>query len=168
MSPAGDFRERNPAESYSELGHPADLLLEITGDDLPGLFENALFALYDHVVDLAGIAGSPAEGLAVRLDVAGPTLEETLRELLAEALYRLETERFVATGVSGPIVVEEEAPGPDRLRSFRARAGLRGEIVDPSRHRLLTEIKAVTYHRLSVEESPSRAPRWRATVLFDI
>ena len=33
--------------AYVELEHPADLFLEIRAPDLPTLFGNALYALYD-------------------------------------------------------------------------------------------------------------------------
>jgi SHS2 domain-containing protein len=45
-------------------------------------------------------------------------------------------------------------------------ARLWGEHADRERHPQLTEIKAVTYHHLEVEQSPSGG--WRATVLLDV
>jgi len=40
-----------------------------------------------------------------------------------------------------------------------------GERFDRARHQLITEIKAVTYHRLAVEHERGN---WQATVVFDI
>ena len=45
-------------------------------------------------------------------------------------------------------------------------AHLHGETIDKRRHTLLTEVKAVTYHRLTVDRTPEGG--WRATVLFDV
>jgi SHS2 domain-containing protein len=64
-------------------------------------------------------------------------------------------------------------------QTVQVTAVLRGERADPARHVLLAEIKAVTYHRLSVEplkpgaeadadSSAADALGWRATVLLDI
>ncbi len=39
---------------YAELDHAADVFVEVWGDDLPKLFENALFALYDQLAELEG------------------------------------------------------------------------------------------------------------------
>ncbi len=40
-----------------------------------------------------------------------------------------------------------------------------GEPVDPARHAIHTEIKAVTYHRLAVRRT---AARWETRVIFDL
>lgn len=40
-----------------------------------------------------------------------------------------------------------------------------GERIDPSRHPLVVDVKAVTFHRFGVEETPEG---WRATAILDI
>ena len=142
-------------EVYTELDHPADLLLEIWGKDLPALFENALFALYDQLAELEGFEAERKETIAVK----APTPEEALRSLLSEALYRFAAEGFVAARAK--IGVETTPAG-----AIEVTAELHGETVDRQRHTLLTEVKAVTYHRLSVEAQPDGG--WQATVLFDV
>jgi SHS2 domain-containing protein len=49
---------------------------------------------------------------------------------------------------------------PQRLKVL-----LRGEPFDPARHRILKEIKAVTYHQASVEKT---GDVWVARVIFDV
>lgn len=161
------------AEAYRELEHPADLLLEIRGRDLAELFENALFAFYDQSAELSGFRSRRRVSIAAR----GDGLDIALRNLLAEALYRFATERFVA--ISAEVAVSGGAVPGGKAQSVQATAVLRGERADPTRHVLSAEIKAVTYHRLSVEllkpgteadaaGSAADALGWRATVLFDI
>ncbi len=150
----------DPAErglAYRELEHPADLWLEIWGKDVDQLFENALFALYDELAELTGF--EPRE--QVTLTGAGSDLAQALRELLAEALYRFDTERFVARAGRVRVTANQQVD---------AVAVLWGEKAHPARHVLTTEIKAVTYHLLAVEKRPEGDPGgdWRATVLFDI
>jgi ATP-dependent Lon protease len=140
---------------YSELNHPADLFLEIWGRDLPALFQNALFALYDQLVELEGFE----ERSQVTIETQGATLPDTLRSLLSEALYRFSTEGFVAVKAEVSVAVEQ-------TNAVRAIARLSGENVDRQRHTLLTEVKAVTYHQLAVEAAPEGG--WRATVLLDV
>ena len=48
----------------------------------------------------------------------------------------------------------------------RLRAVLRGEAFDPARHRIIREIKAVTYHQSSVLQTPEGG--WVARVVFDV
>jgi SHS2 domain-containing protein len=150
------WKSRDPAGVYAELEHPADLFLEIAGDDLPALFENALFALYDQVAVLAGF--EPRSNLTIV--VREPSAADALRALLVEALYRLETERFVA--VEAEVTVQAAAGVGD----LTVTARLWGEKADKLRHILMTEVKAVTYHQLTAARTSDGD--WRATVLFDV
>ena len=165
------------AQAYSELEHPSDLFLEIHGRDLPQLFENSLFAFYDQVAQIEGFGARRELTLCVR----EPGLDEALRSLLSEALYRYDTEGFVAAG--GEVAVEKHphagAARPGEARTGEARTGpagpaaeewsllarLWGDNADRERHTLLREVKAVTYHQLAVSES---GDGWKATVLLDI
>ncbi len=149
------WQPEDRGKAYAELDHPADVLLEVWGDDLKELFENALFALYDQVAELEGFDTNRKETIAV--EAANPA--ETLRALLSEALYRFSTESFVASRAR--IEVKPTPAG-----GLRVTAQLDGETVDKHRHTLLTEVKGVTYHQLSVEQVPEGG--WRATVLFDV
>jgi SHS2 domain-containing protein len=152
-----NWAARDRAKVYVELDHPADLFLEITGNDLPTLFENALLALYDQVAVLAGFEARRELTITVR-EAAPP---DALRALLAEALFRFETEGFVAVGAEVDV---DERGGAQK--DLRVTARLWGENADKRRHTLSTEIKAVTYHRLEVSRTPGGD--WRATVLFDV
>jgi len=152
---SNNWKNKPREKTYTELEHPADLLLEIWGNSLPELFENALFALYDQLADLEGF------GTGHRLTIKGEgnTPAEALRSLLSEALYHFATQGFVAC--RGKVAVEQSPNG-----KLEAVAELDGETVDRGRHTLHGEIKAVTYHRLAVEQA--RDGSWRATVLFDV
>ncbi|MCX8032113.1 MAG: archease [Thermoleophilia bacterium] len=150
-----DWKNKSRDKTYTELEHPADLLLEIWGNSVPELFENALFAFYDQLAELEGFG----TGRRLTITGEGQTLAEALRSLLAEALYHFATQGFVAS--RGKVTVEESGGG-----RVKAVAELDGEIIDKRRHTLHGEIKAVTYHRLTVE--PMSDGSWRATVLFDV
>jgi SHS2 domain-containing protein len=164
------WRPSDRADAYQELEHPADLYLEIRGRDLPELVEHALFALYDHIADLARFE---ARGDLV-LRVSEPSLDEALRSLLSEALYHVDSDGFVAT--AGEVQVERAEASP--AGEGRTAAGqlvgdgwilmarLRGENADRAHRPLLTEIKAVTYHHLEVKQGPGGD--WRARVLLDV
>jgi len=157
---------------YEELEHPADLFLLISGSDLPTLFENALFALYDQMVVLSGFEARRE----IVIDAREASLAEALRALLVEALYRFAVDGFVAVGAEVDVDLETAAAGNDTAGSgsgadaatadVGVSARLRGEDADKRRHTLLTEIKAVTFHRLSAAQAPDGT--WRATVLLDI
>jgi protein archease len=164
------WRPRDRAEVYSELEHPADLYLEIHGRDLPELVEHALFAVYDQTTDLEEFEAR-AE-LTLRVGARG--LDEALRSLMSEALYHVETEGFIA--VAAAVQVDRCATlvvgggratgGLPATDGWTLAARLWGELRDRERHPPLTEIKAVTYHHLEVEQVADQD--WRARVLLDV
>jgi SHS2 domain-containing protein len=51
------------------------------------------------------------------------------------------------------------------MKSGQIVAQLQGEPYDSDKHQLKTEIKAVTYHGLSVEKT---VRGWKAKVIFDV
>jgi SHS2 domain-containing protein len=169
------WTNREMSGAYRELEHPADIFLEIRARDLPELFENALYAFYDHAVELSGISARRE----LLLEVWAPSNAEALRELLAEALFHLETQGFI--GAAAAVEVDQAAP-PDRRISTRrgeaaeagrplslgtrVKARLIGEKADDTNRTFLAEIKAVTYHRLEATRADDGA--WKATVLLDV
>ena len=147
-----------PAErehAYSELEHPADIFLEVYGRDLPSLFENALFALYDQLAQLEDFETTTKR----RIDVKGPSASDALRALLSEALYLFETQAFIAAHAA--VHVETKPQG-----EVEVSAELRGDILNREHHDVLSEVKAVTYHQFTAEQLPGGD--WKATVLFDV
>jgi len=48
---------------------------------------------------------------------------------------------------------------------FQLEASAYGEEIDPQRHDLIVDVKAVTFHRFAVEQTPQG---WKATVVLDV
>ena len=89
-------------------------------------------------------------------------LEEASADLL---LYRLLEELIFLKDTEGlllrvPVVGIRGGEG-----AYTLEAEARGEPLDPRRHRLQADVKAVTLHRLRVERT---ARGWEATVVLDI
>lgn len=140
--------------TYRELDHPADLLLEVRGGSFAEVVENALYALYDCVVDVEAVR--PEE--RIELEAGGADAAQALRALLAEALFLLDTEEFV-----GAAARVEARVGPGTTAVL---ASVWGERLDRDRHGTKAEVKAVTYHGLAVEQDAGGG--WLATVLLDV
>jgi len=136
--------------SWSVFEHTADCGLEIRAPDLQALFETAGRALCSLLADPVGI--EPREER--RIDVAGCGREELLVRWLSEILYLHEAEGFLACGFRA------ESIGEDRVIGVVA-----GEPYDPSRHTILAQIKAVTYHQIQVAQDSGA---WRARVILDV
>ncbi len=135
-------------DRYTLIDHTADLMVKARGRDLEECFGNAAYALFDQTVDLSGIGTS--EETEVRCD--GIDMEDLLYSFLSEMLYLEDGE--------GLILKEFDVEFGEGF-SLVCRA--RGEHLDRARHRIRSEIKAVTYHMMSIDPTePS------VTVLFDV
>jgi SHS2 domain-containing protein len=130
--------------------HTADLGLRIRAGDLPGLFADAGRALFSAIVeDLDSVR--PAR--EVQLNIEAELLDELLRDWLAELLYRFHAEHMLFSQFDVA------------LEGTVLAATARGEPIDTDRHRIEGELKAVTYHRLKVEQEPDGS--WLAEVIVD-
>jgi SHS2 domain-containing protein len=65
----------------------------------------------------------------------------------------------------GEILRVEDLKLMRKKNLYELDAHLSGEPIDPSRHRMNVDVKAVTFHRLAVEETETG---WRATVVLDV
>ncbi len=133
---------------YEHFEHTADLGLRVVADDLERLFEDAARGLMAMVVEETPIEGEPVE-----IRIEGRRHDWLLFDWLSELLFRIDSRG-------------------ERLGNFAVRLDERGltgravaEPLDADRHRLLHEVKAITYHGLSVEQTDEG---WRAEVIVDI
>lgn len=135
---------------FEHFEHTADLGLRIRGDDLDSLFAEAGAGLLSIIVENPGDVRA-TEAVPIRIEGADPgTL---LFDWLAELLFIFDTRHLL-------LCAFEVRVGPSGLE-----ATARGEPIDLQRHRLLHEIKAITYHGLRVERVGNA---WEAEVIVDI
>lgn len=134
-------------KKYELIEHTADLMVKAYGNTLEECFANAGYALFDQTVDLSGIG--PVKTFDI--EASGDEPEDLLYSFLSELLFVEDCEGF--------IMCELEV----RFDGGRVVCRGKGEVLDRSRHRIKSEIKAVTYHMLSVNaDEPS------VTVIFDV
>jgi len=132
---------------FELLEHTADILVKAHGNSLEECFENAAYAMFDQIIDPSKVKPTGE----MRIILNGEDREELLYDLLSELLYIHDAD--------GIVMSEFEV----RFTEEGLECLTRGEELDLGRHGPRTEIKAVTFHMLEVnEEEPS------VTVLFDI
>jgi SHS2 domain-containing protein len=133
---------------YVILEHTADVGLQADGTSLEDVFQTATRGM-------ATIAGAwhPGDGDEVSIAVEARDLAGVLVEWLSEALYVQDARNASIAGVRLDSVLSDRAAGVVVARPFAA---------DPSEG---VQIKAVTYHQLSVERTEQG---WRARVFFDV
>jgi SHS2 domain-containing protein len=139
------------AESlFREIEHTADLGIEVESDTPDELFRRAGLAVFSLMVNL--------EKVELREEREEHAQAEGWEDLLHDWLSRL-LHRFLQEGfIAARITIEE-------IDTTHLRARLAGEKLDYDRHEFETEIKAVTYHQLSVT---CENGRWQARVIFDV
>jgi len=138
-----------PVRGYTVMEHMGDLRLSLRAPTLGALFEVAGEALFDNLADgevnLAPVA-------CVRLAAADG--EALLVDWLNELVYLHSVggwllRRFRVT-MDGPTVLKAE---------------VEGERFDTTRHQVRLEVKAATFHRLSLH---FEGGEWRAEVILDL
>lgn len=135
---------------YEVFEHTADLGLRITASDLNTLFTQAAKGFFSLVVENIDSI-SQVEHLTIKIE--GQDFEYLLFDWLNELLYISETQHLVFSEFS----VNVDNNG--------LTAEVSGEKLDPSRHILDHEVKAITYHGLLVKEQNNG---WLAEVILDI
>jgi len=133
-------------------GITADVGIRAFGRTLEELFANAGYALFDLLVENLEEVKAEEE-VEVKVEVETEEWEDLLAGWLRELLYWYEVKKRAFCDF-------EVELGPGRLS-----ARCMGEKLDYERHIPGIEIKAVTYHNLSVSRTPEG---WQAEVVFDV
>jgi len=135
---------------YRVIDHPADVGIEVPGDSREEVLARAALALFDILAERDGIRDTATRTVRAEGQDPADLLVNFLRECLA--LYTGEgfLIRTARVRLAGGTTLTAE---------------VRGEPYDPGRHRIRTEIKAVTWHGASLEET---AEGWTGRVIFDV
>ncbi|MDZ7294279.1 MAG: archease [candidate division KSB1 bacterium] len=140
----------NELSAIEFIEHTGDIGVRVRAPELKELFVRAAQATFQIICPQCKV--EPAVERAI--SVAGGDLEELLVNWLSELNYWFCTEQELY----GHFCISS-------LDKSSLHATVRGEKVDLQRHKLRTEIKAVTYHKLYVRQAEHG---WEAQVIFDI
>ena len=132
------------------LDHTADIRMEVHGKTMEELFSNAARGMMSLLVSRP--SGDAETEITVHLDSGD--YEDLLVDWLREILFQNEVRDFV---LLEPCIL--------RLSETGIEARLEGRRFQPGEERPDQEIKGVTYHGLSIEETDRG---YRARIVFDI
>ncbi|MCX6348826.1 MAG: archease [Candidatus Aureabacteria bacterium] len=135
---------------YTIGDHPSDLELTIRGADLTEIFSTAARA----AAETAAPGAASGREVERRIELSAPNREELLVAWLNEIIYLLQVERFRPERFDFSV-----------LSSDRLLALVRCRRAGPAAFSGGSEIKAATYHGLSIRETPSG---WVAHVILDL
>lgn len=135
---------------YEIIDHTADIGLRARGRDLAELFANAAYGMFDILADLKNVQAEQK----LTINLKAPNIEELFLSWLRELLYQYNSKEIILKQFS-----------IDKLTSQMLSAEVKGEKLDPSKHSLKKEIKAVTYHQLEVKQVKGA---WQGQAIFDV
>ena len=134
-----------------QIDHTGDIGLEIYGQSLEELYENAGYAYFDVICDMDTVELKEKKEVVV----TGKDRAELLRNLLVELLYISQVDLLLFKKFT-----------VKKLDESGLTLEVEGEDIDEERHLIEIEIKAITYHMLEVKQKEDGS--WGGLVILDI
>ena len=140
----------NAPEWLDYIDHTGDAGILLRAENLRQLFERAAWGMFSVLTNVAEIRLVEE----TRIQVEANDLPALMLAWLSELNYRHVTEhrlfgKFEVSVISDQMVFAEVS----------------GETINPDRHTIFTEIKAVTFHDMRLEKSDNG---WEAQIIFDL
>lgn len=146
----------NMQPRFEVIEHTADVGVRGFGRTLAEAFGEVARGMYAQMVDLDAVRDSETR----EFSVSAPTRKRLLVAFLLELLYFTDSEGLLFRRFE--LAIDEQ---PTEGRDANLRATAFGERIDPTRHRLGVQVKAVTRHLLEVAETDTG---YQAQVILDI
>lgn len=144
----------DPPDWFHEIDHTGDVGIHVTAPTLPTLFERAAHGMFRVLSNPETVHSSDVTRIAVH----GRDREALMVEWLSELNYRHTVDHMLYRTF--------DVHSLDRSNDeFQLSAEIRGESIDPERHTVFTEIKAVTFHGMEILETNGH---WSVQVIFDM
>lgn len=137
-------------KNYELIPHTADIGIRVRGKNLAELFQDAASALFDVMTNSTKIKPLLNEPITVEAD----NLEELMNYWLSHLLQQF--------AIHNRLFSQFQVTNIDK-NSLQALVS--GEDYDQNRHEIHNEIKAVTFHNLTVKQIDNE---WLAEVIFDV
>ncbi|MDH7601620.1 MAG: archease [Armatimonadota bacterium] len=135
---------------FEVVEHTADVGVVGIGNSMAEAFENCAYGMFSQMAELEKYAPEVHKQIVV----VGSDNEELLQKFLTELLVMFDADGLL------PLDVEIT-----ELSCGRLSAWVDAKKIDETIEWLGPQIKAVTYHQMSIEEHNGE---WRAKVIFDV
>ena len=137
-------------KKYNLIDHTADFGIHVFGSDPKELFANAAWAMFDIITEIDQLKGLDS----CNIEVSGYDWPDLMVNWLREVLYLWNGRELLVKSFHIISLSENNLSVRVNFDPFNS-----------DRHIIKTEIKAVTYHQIQVNSSPSG---WEAMIIFDI
>ena len=130
----------------------ADVAFEATGSTLEELFSSAAFATTEVMVKIEDIEPKIERVVSLK----NKDLEQLLFSWISEIIYLKDSDLLIFRQYDLKIRSGEV---------YELEARLFGEIIDPKKHELMSDVKAATYHQFSLKKKDGQ---WILRMVLDI
>lgn len=131
----------------------ADVAFEATGKDTVELFTDAGIAVLATMVLEVSSVGTT---VVREVNIEAESLEMLLFKFLDEIIFLKDAENLLFSSMKIRISTDKK---------YSLSGQLEGEKIDPNKHELLVDVKAVTFHRFEVKFDQKQ---WLARVVLDV
>lgn len=138
--------------AYEFLEHTADLKIRATGKTLEEALADSAKAVFEAIAGKSRV--EPKEERNLTIIVREP--QTLVHDFLGQLIYLFATEHMLFSEYQ---LTLKEAIG------YKLTVKARGERYDPKRHKLIKEVKAVTYHDMRVQEEKGKG--WTIEIVCD-
>lgn len=138
--------------TYHEDVSIADIAFSAEADSLEKLLVEGAKATFETMVNLAEVKSR--EKRDIKLEADSP--EKLFFEWIEELIYLKDADYLVFSKFEVTI---------KKGQKYFLEGTAWGEKIDPKRHTLRVDVKAITYHHFSVEQEKGK---WKAFVILDI
>jgi len=135
---------------YTLIDHTADIGIRVIGATLTDLFSEAGRAMFDQITDRNLLSGANRR----QMEVTGIDRTDLLANFLRELLCFWTIDACLVKEIDILYINDE-----------RLTAEIDFDEYTPETQEILKDIKAVTYHGLSVDETDAG---WEASIIFDV
>lgn len=132
----------------------ADVAFEATGTTLEEMFISAADAMMCAQIQDLGALETKAEK---RFVLKAADIERLLHDFLQELIFLKDAEQLLFSGYRLSVA---KVGG-----EYTLDAACAGEMLDPKKHNLLVDVKAVSWHKFKVEKTDAG---WKAVVIIDV
>ncbi len=130
----------------------ADTAFDAYGKTIEELFVNCARATFETMVDLQTVTPDLTEKVVLE----NKNLSDLLFDWLSELVYLKDYKAVVFKDFSVKI---------EHNQNYSLEAKVKGETINPQKHKLRADVKAVTYHLFEVKKTNRL---WKAKVILDI
>lgn len=137
----------------------SDVAFEAFGKTPEELFESAAIALFSVMCDVKNVEPKTER----KVITTGETLEDLLFTFLNELIFLKDRDSMLFSIFD--ITIHSNDLPAGRQGTYHCSGKVVGEAIDPKRHKLGVDVKAVTKHNFSVVKD---SDMYKATVVLDI